>query len=301
MFGGRRRWAALLVCLAALAFGALSAGPAGAKAPEISPALFVVRDEDSTLYLFGTMHIRPAGAQWGGPNAHAALEEADEVWLETVEQPEDQVLVLRYAMSAEPLSRALTPEQYARLSRALERVGQQPGAFDMMRPWFAALMLELMPMIQRGYEIESGADMQIQRRANERGVPVRPLETSEQHIRILADLDMAVQVQLLMETIEAIEKGGEESDALERAWEQGDLDRIAATDLDELRREMPEFYEVLLVRRNAAWVETIERELAGAGVDFVAVGAAHLAGEHSVQAMLEARGFAVERVSDSRR
>jgi hypothetical protein len=283
------------ILAAAIVFAALAA-PSAAKTPEISPALFVVRDADSTLYLFGTMHIRPAGAPWGGANVRAALEEADEVWLETVEQPEDQVLVLRYAMSAEPLSRVLTPDQYARLSSALESVGQRAGAFDMMRPWFAALMLELMPMIQRGYEIESGADMQIQQRAHERGVPVRPLETSEEHIRILADLDMAVQVQLLMETIEAIEKGGAESEALERAWEEGDLDRIAETDLDELRREMPEFYEILLVRRNAAWVETIERELAGAGVDLVAVGAAHLAGEHSVQAMLEARGYTVERV-----
>ncbi|MBI1188386.1 MAG: TraB/GumN family protein [Alphaproteobacteria bacterium] len=293
----RRVRSALAIGAAAAAFALASTAPAAARAADISPALFVVRDEDSTLYLFGTMHIRPAGAPWGGANAVAALEEADEIWLETVEQPEDLALALRYAISAEPISATLTPEQYARLNAALESVGQPAGAFDMMRPWFAALMLELMPMIQRGYDIESGADMQIQARANARGIPVRALETSEQHLRILADLETPLQVRLLMETIEAIETGGEESQALERAWEQGDLERIAATDLEELRTEMPDFYDILLVRRNAAWVETIERELAGAGVDLFAVGAAHLAGEHSVQAMLEARGYTVERVA----
>jgi uncharacterized protein YbaP (TraB family) len=56
-------------------------------------------------------------------------------------------------------------------------------------------------------------------------------------------------------------------------------------------------YETLFVQRNAAWMDTLMAELEGSGVDFVAVGAGHLLGEHGLVAQLRARGVRVERVS----
>ncbi len=55
--------------------------------------------------------------------------------------------------------------------------------------------------------------------------------------------------------------------------------------------------EALLTRRNAAWAAEINRILvAETGVFLMAVGAAHLAGEDSVQRQLEAPGPVAERV-----
>ena len=62
-----------------------------------------------------------------------------------------------------------------------------------------------------------------------------------------------------------------------------------------MKTEWPDLYEVLLVNRNADWAGQIETLLEGSGTLFIAVGAAHLAGEDSVQSMLRARGINVER------
>ena len=39
--------------------------PSVEAAQEFSPALSVVRDAASTRYLYGTIHVRPQGADWG--------------------------------------------------------------------------------------------------------------------------------------------------------------------------------------------------------------------------------------------
>ena len=50
----------------------------------------------------------------------------------------------------------------------------------------------------------------------------------------------------------------------------------------------------MLVRRNTNWADQIQTELEGSGTVFIAVGAGHLAGDDSVQNILERRGVEVE-------
>ena len=85
-------------------------------------------------------------------------------------------------------------------------------------------------------------------------------------------------------------------DTMVSAWAQGDvatLDRVA---VQEMKSDSPELYKVLLVERNTDWANQIQTLLQGSGTAFIAVGAAHLAGEDSVQAILKSRGVTVEPV-----
>ena len=50
-----------------------------------SPPLWVVRDADSTIYLFGTVHLLKSATAWRTPKVEAALSESQEVWLELAE------------------------------------------------------------------------------------------------------------------------------------------------------------------------------------------------------------------------
>ena len=79
------------------------------------------------------------------------------------------------------------------------------------------------------------------------------------------------------------------------AWGKGDTKAIAVTFDDELRLS-PELTEVLLKRRNIAWADWIGKRMDMPGTVFVAVGAGHLAGEGSVDALLSAKGLKVARV-----
>lgn len=62
-----------------------------------------------------------------------------------------------------------------------------------------------------------------------------------------------------------------------------------------MQSESPVLYEALLVRRNTDWANQIQTLLEGSGTIFMAVGAAHLAGDDSVQEILEDRGLTVTR------
>ena len=66
--------------------------------------------------------------------------------------------------------------------------------------------------------------------------------------------------------------------------------------VEEMKTDAPELYKVLLVDRNTDWADQIQTQLQGSGTAFIAVGAAHLTGDDSVQSILQSRGVAVETV-----
>ena len=264
---------------------------------EVEPALFAVRDADSTIYLFGTVHIRRPGSQWGGANARAALAESDEVWTE-LEINEDaqaraQVLVLQLGMapSDQPLSALLTAEQNAKLAGLLQRLSAPPNALERMRPWLAAITLSMMPMLQAGYETAAGVDNAIDAAAKALGKRTRAFETIEQQIGFLANLSPDVQRQMVVDALEQTEMGAEQVDTLSRAWEQGDIDTLEQLVVEDTRQQYPDVYRVLFAERNNAWMDVLTRELDGSGVDFVAVGAGHMLGPDGLVEQFRARGY----------
>lgn len=286
--------AALLLCI-----GAADAQPA----PEIHPALFVARDSDSTLYLYGTVHVRRRGEPWGGPEAHAALMSADEVWTEIEISPEAEaqamMMMERYGRAPpdRPLTSLLTDAEAEQLRALAASLGMPMAQLETLQPWLASILLSMAPAIQQGYDPASGVDRAIDAIADAAGKPSRGLETAEQQFRFISGLDAQVQREMLLDAINDAEESPAELQRLTLGWEQGDLSALEAEMVGEMKGRFPELYDALMTRRNAAWTDVLMRELEGSGVDFVAVGAAHLVGPESLIAMLEARGVRVERVS----
>lgn len=303
-----RKLAALAIALmiAVLTPAYAERAPQAAAAAElrpVEPALFVARDADSAIYLFGTVHVRLPGADWGGANAHAALVEADEVWTELELTPDVQAragpLVMQYGMlpAGQTLSSLLTPEEYGRLRATTKRLGVPIAMFERMRPWMASLTLSMLPMMQAGYDADAGVDQAIDAAAQALGKRTRAFETIEQQIGFLANLGEDVQRQMLVETLTQAEPGAMQADEMTTAWERGDMEALERLVVDDTRDEYPEVYQVLFVQRNNAWIDTLMTELQGSGVDFVAVGAGHMLGADGLVEQLRARGVSVERVS----
>lgn len=277
------------------------------RAQTIHPALFVARDVDSKIYLFGTVHVRRPGAPWGGPEAEAALAESSELWTELEMNAEadaraaQDVVRLGLASPDRPLSSYLSAPQNARLQAALRAQGAEPHSLEHLRPWFAGLMLSLMPVMRAGYDPEAGVDRQIDAAADAQGKTSRWFETSAQQLAFFSDLSEGLQIEMLMEAVDASGDSAEELANLERAWERADLRLLERAVVDETREQYPELYDVLFVRRNRAWVDVLMHEMEGSGVDFVAVGAGHLLGDDGLVEMLRDRGVRVTRVPARRR
>src|SRR5215813_10003356 len=122
-----------LLAAALFALATATAACADSHKPgAVSPALFVMRDADSTIYLFGTIHVRPTGADWGGANAHAALAASSDVWTEIEMSPETDARgaalaqQLGQAPADKPLSTWLTPEQDTKLAALERQLGVDP-------------------------------------------------------------------------------------------------------------------------------------------------------------------------------
>jgi hypothetical protein len=261
-----------------------------------------VSDADSTIYLFGTFHALREGATWRTPKVQAALAQSSEVWLELADvgtpgaEAATLPLIQRLGLDpSRPLSSKLTAAENALLAVAAAKVGLTPAQLEPMRPWLAGLQLSLLPLLKAGYDPKLGVDGLIAAAARTEGKTVRGFETTEQQLRFFADLPPEAEKQMLLSALEDVEGGPAVIDRMSAAWSRGDLRALETELVDDMRKETPAFYKVLLADRNAAWARIIAERLKGSGVSFVAVGAAHLVGPDSVQAELAELGVTAAR------
>jgi len=294
-----------LICTVAALFALTASACAQAPAPTeggITPLLYAVRDHDSTMYLYGTVHVRPRGADWGNARVRAAIDESSEVWTELLMTPEtdqqSQVVAMRLgaAPAGQPLSSWLTPEENASLNAVTTQLGLPQGALEPYRPWLAALTLTVIPLVRAGFDPASGVDRSIDAYSDNAGKTMRAFETVEQQLGFFGGLTPELQREMLREAIAESDQVAPMITEMSTAWEQGNERALERAVINETRDQYPELYEMLFVTRNNAWMIELTREMEGAGVDFVAVGAGHIIGSDGLVAQFRARGYRVERV-----
>lgn len=283
-----------------IALALLLAG-CGAKPPanDADPALWVVRDADTTVYLFGTVHMLKPGLSWFDEGIKAAFDASDSLVLELVMPPERemQAIVSELGMTTQgpSLPDQLPPDAAAKLRAALPAMGLDARALDRAEPWLAATMLSSLPLRQLGYDEKDGAERVLSDAAAAAGKPVAGLETAREQLGYFDALPIPAQRALLIDTLNEMPNAGVTVDRMVAAWSRGDADGLAALMNADLDRA-PELAERLLAARNRSWAAWIAGRMAKPGTVFVAVGAGHLAGRRSVQAELARRGLKVERV-----
>ncbi len=264
------------------------------------PAMWTVKSADTTIYLFGTVHLLPNDSAWHSPALDEALAKSHTLYIEiTDDNPADMAtLTLKYGLDpAHPLTDRLHQAELQQLEAAAERAGVPGGmqTLQVMRPWLAALTLATTPLLKAGLDPEHGVDKQLKAQMLAAGKEVLGLETAEQQIRLLADMPDAMQLAFLRSTLNEIDKGPAELTELIDAWKAGDTDRIASIEDEDMRQQSPALHQRLLVERNQAWATEIAALLKSPGTIFIAVGAAHLAGPDSVQMQLKKLGIEVDR------
>lgn len=280
----------------ALAQTAAPAAPAPIQGE--GPALWVVKDADSTLYLFGSVHVLRPTTGWASPRVEAAFDSASDIWFE-ISNPDDQAaimpLIQQHGLSPEtPLSSRLTPQENAELDAAAQAMGASAAQLQPMKPWLAALSLSVAPLIKAGYDPKSGVELVLKARAEAAGKPIHGFETIDKQIGILAGLPDDVQLVFLRETLKDYENAATKLDEMVEAWARGDVATLDRVTITEMKEASPALYQAVLVDRNTDWANQIQTLLEGSGTAFIAVGAAHLTGDDSVQAILQKRGVTVE-------
>jgi uncharacterized protein YbaP (TraB family) len=291
---------AALLTLVASACAPLSR-PEAPAAPAVSgPALWKVADEDTTIYLFGTVHALPRDVPWMRGAIAPALAASDTLVTEVDLAAQDQAAMQKLIMQTgflpadENLRGLLTPEQKSEYEAALSKLGMPVESFDRFEPWYASLMFAMIPLAKAGIVGDNGVEKGLGSAAGE-GKKRAALETVEYQLSIFDSLPREAQIDYMMKTIEGSDDIKALLDAMMTEWLDGDADALARLINEDMEGEQA-LMERLLWQRNRAWADWVVKRLDTPGTVFVAVGAGHLAGEKSVQADLAAKGVTVSRV-----
>ncbi|AKH41546.1 hypothetical protein FHS61_002034 [Altererythrobacter atlanticus] len=261
------------------------------------PALWSVSDEDTTIYLFGTVHALPKDVDWFDGKVERAFNASDELVTEIdlgdAAASSQALAAAGMLPPGQKLRELMTEENRRQYEEALVALGLPVEALDRLEPWFAAMTLTLLPLMKDGFQTETGVEFSLGNKAGEkkkRGA----LETIDDQIQLFDSMPMEDQLTFLDETVETVPKAGSTLNAMIAEWLEGDADDLA----DLLNAEMtdPALYARLLTNRNAHWADWIKKRLDQPGTIFIAVGAGHLAGKGSVQDQLRQRGLEVDRI-----
>lgn len=278
---------------------ALAAAEASHGAGE--PAVWTLSDEDTTIYIMGTVHLLRPDLDWRSDEIDTALVEAGTLVFEADVSSQEAAREMMQFISTRAvftdgrqLTSLLDPSEQAELQAALDYLDYPLGAMQTFRPWYAAVNLSVLQMKKDGFDPSAGVEQVLEREGKAAGKDFAYLETIEEQLGRFANLPDDEQVDFLISSAESVEEGSEMLDVLVSEWEDGDVAGLAALMSNPDMMGSQAVYDALLKERNQDWVPKIEAMLDAPGTVLVAVGAGHLAGEDSVIALLRAEGHEVE-------
>lgn len=270
--------------------------PAAASA---RPPVWVVRDADSTIVLFGSVHILPQGLDWRPPALDAAIAKADDLWFEVPFDDAAQLGAQRAMLAGgmmpegQRMSDLLSPRGRKRLAAVAAEFGVPVDQLDRLRPWLAELTLTLAIYQKTGADGADGVERQISASAPPAARRMA-FETPEQQIGFFANAPLKDQVASLEETLKESEDAEGQYKALVAAWMKADVRALDREAVQPLRKASPTLYATLVTDRNAAWTQQILQRLHGSGHTVIVVGVGHLVGKDSVPNRLRALGVQVD-------
>lgn len=276
--------------------GLLALGCAAPAAAQ--PPVWVVKDADSEMVLFGSVHVLPPGLAWRPPALAAALEDADDLWFELPmgEATERESASLAGEKGILPPGQSLfarLPEaDTQRLLRVARAYGVDPALLDRFEPWLAELALAGAAFRKSGAGLQDGVEKAIEAQAPARAAR-HALETPAEQLALFDEAPEAAQLASLRETLREMDEDPQAFDKLVAAWAAGDLDTIDREALQPLRRASPLLFRRLVDDRNARWTTRLDARLKGRGRTVVVVGMGHLIGAGGVPARLRALGYSV--------
>ena len=266
------------------------------------PALWLARGPKAKVYLFGTIHIMKPDVAWTSPAIDQALTTSDDLWLEIPDDLRDPSSIMSAIKDlgmdpAHPLSTKISKVDLDRLDAAFKAAGLPGEApFEAFRPWFAALMVSVLPAIKSGYSGENGVDATLRARMTAAGKPVKGFETLTEQLHLFSDLSPPQEVALLHQALaNSASANSPDIDKLESAWQSGDIAQVTHYET-QMQSLDPSLTAALLTNRNANWAKQLDQRLRGEGTSFVAVGIAHLSGPGSLIEDLTKLGYTVTRI-----
>ena len=281
------------IASAALAL-ALLASPAWAL-----PPVWVLKDHDSTLVMFGSVHLLPPGTDWRPAELKDAIAHADQVWFEApmdsagLSAATQAALAHAFLPEGQSLQAMLSPAGRARLQAEAKQLAVPAGQLDKLQPWYAELMIQSALFQQLGIKGADGVEQQLWAGLSPEAKRVT-LETPQEQVGFFAEAPLKEQIASLEQTLKDAPHARRDYDELLKAWLGADVRTLDKKVVAPLKKSSPTLYERVVAQRNARWVKAIDARLKGRGETVIVVGMGHLIGPDGLPARLRAQGYKVE-------
>lgn len=263
--------------------------------------LWEIQGTENRIRLLGSIHFLRS-QDFPLPKAITdAYHEADVVVMEldlsALDPFEIQQIIQR--LSIDPRGRNLEALMGARAYQQAHELAAKLdidlGTFMLYEPWFAALQIAQLRLMQLGFDGNHGVDAYFTRQAVQDRKKIRGLETLEFQLDSMDSLPPKTQKEFLLQTLEDAADAEETMDAVVKAWKAGDTVKLE-TELMVGLDAQPELYERILVQRNKNWASSILALIDDSQDYLIIVGTLHLVGDDSLLRMIEDAGYAMQQV-----
>ncbi|OXG00283.1 hypothetical protein BC749_101327 [Flavobacterium araucananum] len=277
--------------LVAIAFIIAGTSDAQTKSPKLENSLLWEVSGNGLSkpsYLYGTIHMICSGDYFLSEKAKKAFDSSDKLVLEiNFSDPKEMNDAQQMAMGKEPLSKKLDPEQLSKLEAILKKSAgmtlQQVDNFNLMT------VMSLISMKTFGCSDIKFYEMEFIDAAKKRNIQIAGLETVKSQFESFGNAYSDDEMIAMLD-----ESDPHQTKELVTSYKKENLDElfknITAEDIMNAKAK-----KYMLDERNYNWIKVLPALMQKESL-FVAVGAAHLAGDEGVINGLRKAGYKVKPV-----
>lgn len=194
------------------------------------------------------------------------------------------------------LEQVLSPEVYQQLKAYATERNMPISAISRFKPGFAAMMLASVEM-QRLGAAETGVDMHYMQLGQQQSKSIAGLETMDEHLAVLDGMNQLDPDLTIRSTLDDMHKVESQLADMKQAWRSGDTAKLEQLFIGDLK-QIPQLYDILLVKRNHAWMPQLQALRSDEHTTMVMVGALHLAGDDGLLKLLQQQGYALNQLTE---
>ncbi|MGR6904166.1 TraB/GumN family protein [Lysinibacillus sp. BSL11] len=268
---------------------------------------WVVEDEDTLIYLLGSIHLGTPDLYPFDKKLVTAFDESDALLVEAnILDTEALEYYSEKAMYTDgsTLKDAVAPETYAKLEQVAKLYGLPMDQLTVQKPWMLSSTLSMLAMddsfgmtpqemAMHGIDVYFLLNAQLQQK------PVIELEGTRAQVDMFEGLSPEAQEQSLVAVLDSIIHPAEEnqSEVLQEwftSWKQGNVEEFAKS-FQAMEGTSSEFNEMLFGLRDEQMAKKIMNVLEEKeGKYFVVVGSGHFLIDKNIRYHLEKNGYKVK-------
>lgn len=264
-------------------------------------SVWKIQKDESVMYLGGTFHLlRPS--DFPLPPEFEKAYKASELLVFETDLGEFNKTSVQQKMMAKAvygdgstIDKHLSAKTYKLLDEYCTSSGISLSQLKHFKPSIIAVTLASIELAKFGVAKE-GVDSFFHKLATQDKKGIEGLETIDQQIQYVVGMGEGNEDAYITLSLQDLKSIRRDYDTMVDAWKKGDVKKLDALFIAELKTKMPKLYKELLTDRNKNWLPMIEAYHQTPEKEFILVGAGHLVGSDGIIEALKRKGYTVEKL-----